>query len=85
MRHAVDKYVFGIIITMNINDHNPPHLHARYGEHKAVYLFDGTVDEGRLPRKQHRLVVAWIELHREELEANWWLLHMKVRRNVLHL
>ena len=66
---------FGIIITMNINDHNPPHLHARYGEHKAVYLFDGTVDEGSLPRKQHRLVVSWIELHREELEANWWLLH----------
>ena len=66
---------FGIIITMNINDHNPPHLHARYGEHDAVYLLDGTLDEGELPRKQTKLVEAWIELHRDELEANWYLLH----------
>lgn len=26
-----------------------------------------------LPRKQYRILVAWIELHRDELEANWTL------------
>lgn len=66
---------FGIIITMNINDHPRPHLHAKYGEHKAVYLLDGTLDEGHLPRKQDKLVQAWIALHQDELEANWEILH----------
>ena len=28
---------------------------------------------GELPRKQLRLVQAWIELHRDELFANWEL------------
>ena len=27
----------------------------------------------RLPRKQFRLVQAWIELHRDELMADWAL------------
>ncbi|WP_276312802.1 DUF4160 domain-containing protein [Bifidobacterium vespertilionis] len=62
---------FGIIITMNYNDHPKPHIHAKYGEFEAAYLFDGTLDEGELPRKQERLVVAWIELHQDELKANW--------------
>jgi hypothetical protein len=25
----------GIIMTMYFSEHNPPHFHARYGEHKA--------------------------------------------------
>ena len=25
----------GIIITMYFNEHNPPHFHARYGDHRA--------------------------------------------------
>jgi hypothetical protein len=28
---------------------------------------------GELPRKQLRLVQAWIELHRDELKADWEL------------
>lgn len=52
-----------------------PHIHVRYGEHKAVYLFGGTLDEGSLPRKQSKLVETWIEIHRDELEVNWYLLH----------
>ena len=26
---------FGIIIAMFYNEHNPPHFHVRYNEHKA--------------------------------------------------
>jgi hypothetical protein len=26
---------------------------------------------GSLPRRQHRLVEAWVELHHDELLANW--------------
>ena len=41
---------FGIIVAMFYNDHNPPHFHARYGEHKAVIAIEtGEIIEGRLP------------------------------------
>ena len=32
---------------------------------------DGEVLAGELPRKQLRLVQAWLELHRDELQADW--------------
>lgn len=38
--------------------HNVPHFHAGYGEHEAVYNFDGNILEGKLPKKQHNLVIA---------------------------
>ncbi|MDR2580563.1 MAG: DUF4160 domain-containing protein, partial [Fibromonadaceae bacterium] len=32
---------YGIILTMNFTDHNPPHFHARFAEFKAIFDFDG--------------------------------------------
>jgi hypothetical protein len=64
---------FGIIIEMRFNEHNPPHLHASYQNDKAVYDFDGELLKGSLPRAKERLVIAWIELHRDELKADWAL------------
>lgn len=65
---------YGIIIRMYLIDrqhHNLPHLHARYAEFEAsIGLHDGEILAGELPRKQLRLVQAWIELHRDELMAN---------------
>jgi hypothetical protein len=34
---------------------------------------EGGLLAGELPRKQLRLVQAWIELHRDELMADWEL------------
>lgn len=54
--------------------HNMPHIHAKYAEFEAaISLRDGDVLAGELPRKQLRLVQAWIELHRDELMADWEL------------
>ncbi|BAU57812.2 hypothetical protein HH1059_11180 [Halorhodospira halochloris] len=68
---------YGIIIRMYFLDnqhHGVPHIHARYGEHEAsVGLYDGEILAGELSRKQLRLVQAWIELHRDELVADWEL------------
>ena len=37
----------------------------------AVYsIHDGSVLAGELPRKKHKLVVAWIEIHQEDLLAD---------------
>ncbi|MCK7544830.1 DUF4160 domain-containing protein [Marinobacter bryozoorum] len=66
---------YGILIRMYLLDnqhHNLPHIHARYAEHEAsISLVDGEVLAGTLPRKQLRLVQAWIELHQEELLVDW--------------
>ncbi len=34
---------------------------------------DGTVLAGKLPAKKHKLVIAWIEIHQEDLLADWEL------------
>lgn len=68
---------YGILIKMYKElggKHNIPHLHAEYGEFEAVYGLDGSLIEGELPRKQQKLVEAWIALHEDELRANWKLL-----------
>jgi hypothetical protein len=45
-----------------------------YAEFEAsVCIEDGEVLAGEMPRKQLRLVQAWIELHRDELVADWAL------------
>jgi len=43
-------YFYGIAIQMFYNDHSPPHLHARYGEARAIIrLSDGKIISGELP------------------------------------
>lgn len=65
---------YGIIIRMyNNNEHNPPHFYTYYGEYSAVFTLDGELIEGSMPKKQTKLILAWAEIHREELEANWKL------------
>ena len=66
---------YGVIIRMYLLDnkqHNLPHIHAKYAEFEAsITISDGEILAGDLPRKQLRLVQAWIELHKDELLANW--------------
>ncbi|MEQ8905179.1 DUF4160 domain-containing protein [Ekhidna sp.] len=64
---------FGIIIYMYGYDHNPPHFHFTYGEYKGImYINDGVV-EGKVPTKIVKKVATWLELHKEELLADWEL------------
>lgn len=68
---------YGIVIRMYFFDdkqHHKPHLHAEYAGKRAVFgIDDGEVLGGALPFGKVRLVQAWIEIHREELLANWQL------------
>ena len=66
---------FGIIIRMYAEPqapHHRPHFHAYYQEDVGVYAID-TIEliAGQLPRRQHRLVEAWVELHQRELLVDW--------------
>jgi hypothetical protein len=60
------------VIAMFYNDHDPPHFHARYGEHEIrVAIKTGEVMSGSFPRRAESHVLEWLELHRAELLANW--------------
>ena len=62
----------GLKIFVNWREHVPPHVHVEYGEHEATILINEIeLDEGFLPKKQLRLVLAWCELHKDELLENW--------------
>jgi hypothetical protein len=63
---------FGVLISMNYNDHAPPHFHVRYGGQRAtVSIDDLTILAGWLPPRVLGLVVEWAALHREELAESW--------------
>jgi hypothetical protein len=65
---------FGIIIRMYFapKEHNPSHIHAYYQDYKTtIKISDGEIIEGQMPVRQLRLIQAWIEIHRDELLADW--------------
>ena len=66
--------LFGIVIAMYFDDHGPPHFHARHADGGAKVQIDTLeVIESTLRRRQLRIVLAWAELHQDELLANWRL------------
>ncbi len=67
---------FGIIIRMYYapKEHNPPHVHVYYQGTKGVININTCeMTEGNIPTRQARMVIAWIEIHKEELLADWEL------------
>jgi len=59
------------VITINYDDHPPPHFHARYGEDRASITVEGMLLAGSLPPRALALVRSWAELHRSELTDDW--------------
>jgi hypothetical protein len=68
---------YGIIVSMYFLDtkqHKLAHIHVTYADHQAVYSIpNGNLLEGSLPGNKEKLVLAWIELRKEELMADWQL------------
>ncbi len=74
---AIISMFYGIIISMYYLDnkqHNLPHIHVKYQDEEAVIsISDGVLLEGSLKTNKMKLVQAWIEIHKDELFANWQL------------
>lgn len=68
---------YGIIVQLFFFDnekHHKPHIHVRYSEFKAaIDIETAEILDGEIPQRQLRLVQAWIEIHRDELIADWAL------------
>ena len=65
---------YGIVIGMYFQqaEHNPPHIHALYGDDvAAIEIQTGSVLEGHLPPRALSLVREWIGLNRSDLLQMW--------------
>ena len=59
---------------MDNKQHQMPHIHAKYQDHEVVVAIpNGEILEGSIPNSKMKLLQAWIELHKDELIANWQL------------
>ena len=68
---------YGIIIRMQSEHggkHHLPHIHVICGEEESVFSLEGELIEGTISTSKKKLVEAWIEIHKEELMADWKLL-----------
>ena len=74
---AIIAMFYGIIVSMYFFDsrrHKLPHILVKYqGEEAVLSIPEGEVLEGKINNKKLRLVQAWIEIHHEELMADWEL------------
>jgi hypothetical protein len=68
---------FGILVSIFYGDneqHHTPHIHVRYqGKKASIAIDDGRVLAGEFPLRQLRMVQVWIDIHRDELMADWEL------------
>lgn len=62
---------FGIKITMRFLDHNPPHFHAVYQHYKVLIEIENGVVKGEMSERALRLILEWVNLHREDLKSAW--------------
>jgi hypothetical protein len=66
---------YGIIVLMYYFDnrrHHQPHIHVQCSDEEAVISIpDGNVIEGSLRPAKLKLVQVWVEIHQDELMADW--------------
>lgn len=65
---------YGIVIKMYLRqkEHNPPHIHAIYGEYIGMFsLQDGEMFEGDMPIKGQQLVKEFVLHYKDRLLEMW--------------
>jgi hypothetical protein len=68
---------YGILVSVyyeQAGQHSAPHIHVRYqGKNASLAIEDGAVLAGDFPARQLRMVQVWMDLHKDELLADWEL------------
>ena len=68
---------YGVLIKMFFKDtdkHHLPHIHAEYQGNMGVYsIQNGDLLAGKMPPNKQKIIVAWIEIHNDDLLADWEL------------
>lgn len=63
----------GIVIVIQYRDHEPPHFHARYGEHEVLVEIETGRVIGSFPPRALKLVQEWRMLRSDALAEGWRL------------
>jgi hypothetical protein len=51
-----------------------PHIHVKYQDEEVIISIpDGNILDGIIKQNKLKLVLAWVEIHKEELMADWFL------------
>jgi hypothetical protein len=68
---------YGLIVRLysfDVDKHKLPHLHVEYAGNEAVVAIPtGEILTGTLPANKLKLLLAWMEIHQDELLADWKL------------
>jgi len=64
---------YGIVITMNYREHNPPHFHAIYQDFEITIEIKTGIVKGIMPKRALKMIFEWLELHKDELLEDWEL------------
>ncbi|MDR0546906.1 MAG: DUF4160 domain-containing protein [Dysgonamonadaceae bacterium] len=74
---AAISMFYGLIIYLYFDDnkkHHLPHIHVKYQEEEVILSIpDGKILQGDIKSNKMKLVQAWIEIHADELMADWEL------------
>lgn len=65
---------YGIVIKMFFKpkEHEPPHIHALYGEYVGIFdLKSHEMTDGDLPLKAQNLVKEWLQINDLNLQKMW--------------
>lgn len=64
--------VDGVRLVVYPRDHEPPHMHAFFGEHEVVIdIATGSSLQGHLPRAKLRAVEEWLDANRDRVAYIW--------------
>ena len=65
---------YGICIMMYLRnkEHNPPHIHAFYGDETAsFFISNGEIYEGVFPSRAKKMVKEFVLMYQKELLEMW--------------
>lgn len=77
----VFEFLDGIKISIFMNDHVPPHIHASIGEYESlVDIKNISVIVGNLPKKHLRKVLLFVKNNQMELLEEFYCLNPTIKR-----
>ncbi len=57
---------------VHTNDHNPPHIHAKYDKYEiSISLIDFSVIAGNIPQKNKNIAIKWVKANKNYLLDYW--------------
>ena len=72
-------YGLSVYMYNNVREHNSPHFHVFYRDLESIIdIQKCKKTEGKMPKNKLRLILAWCEIHKDELLQNWELATKKM-------